>query len=293
LGKDPWFGGGLIALALGLAANSLLGPFAAEVIDYRFSETLINQTIGLDAASLIVVAPLAAVAGVLALRRHRAAPLLALGPTLYALYMFVQYISSPEYVAYPGNNERFFPLHLALFVLPGALFFMAWARIDASLLPSLSPSATRFWAAALLLLATAFVLGVHLATLIDAVQGDLESRDEYLAGPANFWDVKLLDLGVAVPLEIAVGVGLLRGARWATVGLYAAIGWFALVGVAVAAMGVSMYVNDDPNASGASVVMFSVMALILSALGVRLYVPALASRRREHREGRATAGISP
>lgn len=276
---NRWLGAGLIALGGGLAVNSLLGPFATEVIEYHFSETLINQTIGLDAVSLLVVAPLAGAAGVLALRGHRAGALLALGPTLYALYMFVQYISSPEYVAYPGNNERFFLLHLALFILPGALFLAAWTNTDPAALPPLSPAAKKFWAAVLLLLATAFVVAVHLPTLIDAVQGDLEARDEYLASPNNFWDVKLLDLGVAVPLEIAVGVGLLRGSAWATIGLYGAIGWFALVGIAVAAMGITMYVNDDPNASGASVVMFSVMAAVFAALAARLYWPALVPER--------------
>ncbi len=124
------------------------------------------------------------------------------------------------------------------------------------------------------------MLAVHLPTLIDAAQGDLEARDEYLASPNNFWDVKLLDLGVAVALEIAIGIGLLRGASWAKPGLYAAIGWFALVGIAVAAMGFTMYVNDDPTSSGAQVVMFSTMAVVFVSLAVRLCWPSLATGMR-------------
>jgi hypothetical protein len=281
---DRWLGWGLIALGAALALNSLLGPFATEQIRYHFSETLINQTIGLDAVSLIVVAPLSLASGIVVLRGKPLGALLAFGPALYALYMFLQYISSPEYTAYPGNNERFFLLHLALFVLPGALFVLAWVRVDVDALPRLSARETKFWAGVLLLLATAFVLAVHLPTLVDATQGDLEARSEYLASPNNFWDVKLLDLGVAVPLEIAVGIGLLAGAPWAMKGLYAAIGWFALVGVAVAAMGVTMYINDDPEASGASIVMFGVMAAVFSVLAVRLYWPLFVKPGQPSRE---------
>jgi hypothetical protein len=286
---DRWLALGLIALAVGLAMNSLLGPLAAERIRYHFSETLLNQTIGLDAVSLIVIAPLCLASATLVLRGHPAGAVLAFGPALYALYMFVQYISSPEYTAYPGNNERFFLLHLALFVLPGVVFALAWLRVDVDALPVPSSRETKFWAGVLLLLATAFVLAVHLPTLIDATQGDLEARSEYVENPNSFWDIKLLDLGLAVPLAIAVGLGLLAGASWAAKGLYAAIGWFALVGVSVAAMGITMYVNDDPHASGASVVMFGVMAVVFTLLAVRLYWP-LFVRARIRRETTSTVG---
>jgi hypothetical protein len=60
----------LVALAFGLAAVALLGPFGSGVIDYRVTETLRNQTIALDAVSLFFVAPLALLAAVLVVR-HR------------------------------------------------------------------------------------------------------------------------------------------------------------------------------------------------------------------------------
>ncbi len=80
-------GAGSIALGSGLAANSILGPMAAEVIRYRFSEVLVSQTIGLDAAALAAVAPLAVVGGVLCWRNHAAGPPLVLGPAAFALHV--------------------------------------------------------------------------------------------------------------------------------------------------------------------------------------------------------------
>ena len=108
---------GLVAIAAGLAAVALLGPLAFGVVDYRVTETLRNQTIGLDAVSLFVVAPLGLLAALLVLRRRIAGPALALGSGAYTSYMFVQYILGPEYERLPGNNERLFPLYLALFAL--------------------------------------------------------------------------------------------------------------------------------------------------------------------------------
>jgi hypothetical protein len=45
----------LAALAVGLAVNSILGPLGLGVVTYPFSATLVNQTVGLEAVSLLVV----------------------------------------------------------------------------------------------------------------------------------------------------------------------------------------------------------------------------------------------
>src|SRR5918995_5006151 len=108
-----WLGIALFMLAVGLIANSLLGPMVADAIDYPWSESMRNQAIGLEGVSMFVVAPLCIVAGVLAIRGRRAAPLVAFGPAAYTAYMFLQYVIGPEYHSYPAV----LPLHLALFIL--------------------------------------------------------------------------------------------------------------------------------------------------------------------------------
>ena len=65
----------LVLLAAGLVATSTLGPAIGDWIRYPVTTTLLNQTIGLDVVSLVVVAPVCAAIGILALRGHRAAPL--------------------------------------------------------------------------------------------------------------------------------------------------------------------------------------------------------------------------
>src|SRR5215210_4504602 len=82
---------GLVGIAGALAAVSLLGPLATDVVDYRVSETLRNQLIGLDAVSLFLVAPVALAAAVLVLRGHVAGLPLALASGAYSAYMALQY----------------------------------------------------------------------------------------------------------------------------------------------------------------------------------------------------------
>ncbi|MGH3368405.1 MAG: hypothetical protein ACRDPR_00220, partial [Nocardioidaceae bacterium] len=129
-----WLGFSLLALALAIAVNSLLGPLFTHVIDYPLTETLLNQTKGLEAFSLAIITPWCLAAGVLALRGHRGAPVLALAPALYAVYMFVQYLIGPNYEYYPAV----FPLHLAIFVLACGVALAAWSRVEPTHLPPAS-----------------------------------------------------------------------------------------------------------------------------------------------------------
>jgi len=58
----------LIALAVGLIVNSVAGSLLIDAIDYPVSDSMRNQTIGLDAAALFLFAPACLVTAVLAWR---------------------------------------------------------------------------------------------------------------------------------------------------------------------------------------------------------------------------------
>ena len=128
--RNPWLAAGLTTLGVGLAALSLLGPLVLGVVRYHVTETLRNQTIGLDAVSLLIVAPLSLFAALLVLRRHLAGAALALGVAAYTTYVLVQYILGPEYERLPGNNEVLFPLYLVMFALGWLVGLAAWNAFD-------------------------------------------------------------------------------------------------------------------------------------------------------------------
>ena len=51
------------------------------------------------------------------------------------------------------------------------------------------------------------------------------------------------------------------------------IGWFALVPAAVAAMAITMQLNDDPNATGGATALFVAAAMVFTVGAVVLYLP--------------------
>ncbi len=252
---------GLLMLAVALAVNSVFGPLLVDAIDYPVSETMRNQTIGLDAANLLVVAPLSALVGWLALRGNRWAPLLALGPTTYSAYMFVQYIAGPDHTSY----LRALPLQLAAFVLGWTLAVLAWhsrPRLDRSLIDN------RLHAVVAGLFA-AFVVLRYLAGLAGTITEE-PLPAELQTDLAMYWLIFLMDLGVFVPVAVAIAIGLWRGSAWAMPALTGLVGWYLLVTLAVGAMSITMVVNGDRYAGNGLVVLFAAVTVAVLAYAIVL-----------------------
>ncbi len=262
----------LLVLAAGLAANSLLGPVALDVIRYRWSETIDNQGIGLDAVALFAVVPLCLVAAALVHRGRTSGWALALGPAGFALYMLPQYVIGPQYITTPGNNERFFALHYALFMVAGGVFLLTWNGLRASELPALTPARRRGAAVFLFAFPVFLVFGLYLKSFSDTLS-DAPTRAEYLENPTPFWVISFLDLAIAAPAAAVSGWALLKGLTWAPKALYAMVGWFALVPPSVAAMGIVMVVRDDPNQSMGQAVSFVIFAVVFASFAWWLYRP--------------------
>lgn len=250
----------MVSLGLGLALNTILGPLFIGVFSYPFTQTVYYETLGLEAVSLLLIAPLAVAAGILALRGHHAGAVLALGPAGYSVYMLLQYVVGPQYATYQPSVA----FHLTLFVLGALLLLRAWTTVDAGSLPAVS----RGWAAITFLLA-AFVL----SRWLPAFAGMINLESVPAAGPdlTMFWSIFLLDMGVIVPATIATGVALLVGERWAVKALFGIIGWFALVPPSVAAMSIVKLVSADPLASATDTIVFVIVTLIFWSLFAWLF----------------------
>ena len=267
---------GLFALAAGLAVVSVLGPLVTGVIDYHVGESLRNQTIGLDAVSLMLVAPLSILAALLVLRGHVAGAALGLGVGAYTAYMMIQYILGPEYERLPGNNELLFPLYLTLFSLGWGIALAGWRAFEIEKVPR-SQRRDRLIGSVVLPLLAVLAFFRYVPALADWMSGSPEDKG-YLAGPTFAWAIAMLDLGVFLPATVAACVGLVRGFAWAPKALYLVVGWFGLVGPAVAAMAITMYINDDPNASGGATVFMTALGLVFAVLALYLYRPLLRPR---------------
>ena len=261
----------LIALSAGLVANSLLGPVATGVIEYAIPAggVIESQLIALDIFSLAVVAPLSLALAILARRGHRMAPVMALGPGLYAAYMFAQYILGPEPLELPGNSAAFFPLHLAVFVTGGLVAVLAWRAIPLRALAPLGRR-ERLVGGVLIPLVALLTFARYIPGIVDAA-GETPGAADYLEAPTFYWTIALLDLGVALPAVIASAIGLRRGQAWARKLAYAVAGWLALVGPAVGAMAITMYANRTPDSSAAQAMAMTALGLLFAVLAVSVY----------------------
>lgn len=276
MGRNRWVAVGALALGVGLAVNSLLGPFVADVIEYPLSETLINQTIGLDAYSLLVVAPLAAVAGLLALRDHAAAPVVVVGLAGYAAYMLLQYIVGPAWGEIPGVLG----LQLALLVIAGWVGLGGWSALRGQALPEREDRRAAF----VLLGFAAFVILRYVPTLAGSATGE-PIPEESRADPTMYWLIVMLDLAAVVPATIASAIGLLRGASWARAAALAMAAWFAVTTPSVAVMAVTMLVRDDEFASVGVTVLLVAAAAVYVAFAAWLFRPLFRPPRSGLRPG--------
>lgn len=205
-------------------------------------------------------------------RRHPSAPVLAIAPGLFVAYMLPQYIVGPDYLHIRGNNQRFFLLHLTLFVLGVAVTVIGWTTIDDDQLPDVSDRVAYLASRVLFVGALFLVVGLHLPGVIDALS-PAPTNIAYQDSPAAFYLVTLMDLGLIVPASIVVGAGLSRRKPWAEKLMYPLIGWLALDAVAVSAMAIVMEVNNDPTRSMALAIGFCILTIVLVSLTVHLWRP--------------------
>lgn len=266
----------LVALASGMAAASLMGPVGFGFMQYRTSETTVNQLVGSDAAALFVVVPATVLAAVLVFRGQPAGPLLGSGIGVYAIYSYAQVVIGQEYLRLPGNVEYWFPLLLAVFILAEAAVVLSLAAVPKDL-PAPSPAVRKTAGASLVVVAVFLVFGLHLRPLVTAWT-DPAALTEYSSSPTPFWMVKLMDLGIVVPAAIASGVGLLLGAKWALRVMYPLLTGYAFLAASVASMAVVMYAKEDPDASLTLLAAFLLVALLFAGLALMIYRPFFRGR---------------
>jgi hypothetical protein len=283
-------GFGSIALGLGIIASALLGPLVFGVIEFRVSEGAEGQLIGGDVVSLGVAGPLAIIAGALWLRWLRIAPLLAIGPALYSVYMYFQLIIGPDYVRYDGNSEDFFPLFIALVAGGWMVAVAGWTSVKSGALPE-PPAALRRAAAGLMVFLSLVFALTWAVTIADVLNGGAPV-EEYEKDPTLYWLVRTMDLGFVVPAGLVAGAGLLMRRAWAVKLAYAFLGVQTLLAGAVAGMAVNMQLTDDPAAEPVLMAVTLVASLALAAVYALMLRNIVVGRRPFSDSGRP-GGATP
>jgi hypothetical protein len=269
---DRRLAGLLVAQGALVVTSSVLGPLVLDVLHYRTSASGLDQIRGSDLAALAVVAPLCVWVGKLARDGHPAAPVLALAPAGFGVYIWTQLLFGSEWGRLPGNVEWFSPLLIGVVGVGIAVAVRATRALRAR--PPLPWSRKQERATGVLLLVVAgfVVVGIHLSELVDALR-DHPVGVGLLTTPNAFWVVKAMDLGLIAPASLLIGIGLLRRRSWARAPAAAVLGGYALLGWSVAAMGWSMVRGGAVDASLGISIGATAVAAAVTGYAVALYRP--------------------
>jgi hypothetical protein len=255
-----------------VATTALLGPLLLDVLHYRTSASGLDQIRGTDLTAIVLVSPLCAWVGKLARDGHPAAPVLALAPAGYGVYVWTQLLVGSEWGRLPGNVEWFSPLLLGVVGLGVGIVVRAMRGLRPQVPLPWSRRLERATGGLLLAVAGFVVLGIHLSSLVDAL-ASAPVGVGVVETPNAFWVVKAMDLGVIAPASVLIGTGLLKGRSWARTPAAAVLGGYALLGWSVAAMAWSMVSGGAVDASVALAVGASAVATAVTGYAVTLYRP--------------------
>jgi hypothetical protein len=279
----------LVALGALVTATAVLGPLVLDVLHYRTSGSGLDQIRGTDLTALLLVVPLCGCVARQAWRGHPAAPVLALAPAVFTVYIWIQLAFGSEFGRLPGNVEWFSPLLLGTVGLGIAVAARATRLLRSQ--PPLPWSRRLERATGVLLLAVVgfVVVGIHLTSLVDALS-DHPVGDGVLTTPNAFWVIKAMDLLVVAPASLLLGVGLLRGRSWARTPAASVLGGYGLLGWSVAAMGWSMVLGGAVDASPGQAVGATALAVAVTGYAVVLYRPLFARTTSAPAPGRTLDG---
>lgn len=260
-----------LALGTGVFVAALLGPLMLDVIRFRMTDAMVNQYVGGEIISVVIVTPMLIASGMLWRRGDRLAPALAFGPSLYTVYTFVTAIFGQEYARYSGNVENAFPLYAALVAGGAALSGISAAQLILSrtVMPS---DRLRTVTSAVFLTVAGFFALAWIAQITQVYRGD--PPVDYADGPTLFWLIRLLDLGFLLPAFAVTGFGLLHRHPLAEKAAYGMATFATCMSGAIAAMAIAMWLADDPAASPVMVVFLVpvTLALALAIVTAKLLV---------------------
>ncbi|MFK5689361.1 hypothetical protein ACI3EY_06810 [Ornithinimicrobium sp. LYQ92] len=277
---------GLVAVGVGSAVLALAGPLVGGLLRYHVSAGATSQVLGGDVAGLLLLAPVAIVAGVLVLRGRLLGAALGMGPAAYGLYTWFQLATTGDPGRYPGTASSVFPLLEALFVLAAWVLVRCWQELSrARPLPPASVVGDRMTGVFLLVVASFLILGLHLPGLLAVAQGS--PTPELTADPGVFWVVKLMDLLLVVPLLLVAGTSLVRHPGRDGLLRYAVTGWSTMLGAAVAGMGVVMTAQGHPGGSVPMAATFIAFAGVAGVVTVQALRPLRDVRLAPEVPGRA------
>lgn len=252
-----------ISAAVVLIYLSIAGPMYQGKIEYKTHPTVYNQLIAQDAVNMYFMAPLLLIAAWGLLNRKRYARYFLISTPLFMIYYALSYGIGWEWMApdYSGNSYLWFFYYLWVLIASVLILFYALHIFPAKMRPNFKKNGLRIYSVALALFMGMFAL-MWMKEVFELFQTG--STRGYEIAPAAFWLVRMFDLGFSVPLGF-ISIYLLWTRPETTFAAQMLLyGFFVTMSVVVNAMGLVMYLNNDPTYDPNGTVIF----LILMALSI-------------------------
>lgn len=226
---------------------------------YYDTASMADQARANDMITLFVGMPILAISSWLAFHGSLRGHLLLTGTVGFFLYT---YMSMTMLTAF----NALFLVYVAIFGLCFYAFVLCMVSFDMKALPEYFPARLpRGWIAAVLFVMAAFLtllwLGVTLGPLVQNQIAALDNTTTFV--------IQAMDLVFIVPLAVLAGILLLRHSAWGYLLASVFVMKVAVLGLAVAAMGINQTLAGSANGLG-MVVAFLVITVLNTAAAVVL-----------------------
>ncbi len=101
-----------------------------------------------------------------------------------------------------------------------------------------------------------------ISELVEVITTGDTSTGSYQNTPTVWWVIRYFDLGITIPLGYLALYLLIAKPKQAYPLILLFFGFFITLGTAVNAMGWVMYLNADPELQPASLIIFSILAIL-------------------------------
>jgi hypothetical protein len=254
----------LISIATGITLIYLAieGPLFLGHIKYKAADIINNQLKGQDIVNIFLLSPILIGGGAALFFRKRISKYLLIITPLYLIYFVLSYTIGWEWssLKYYGNSELY--TYYFLFILISSLILLLYSL---SIFPKDVESTFKRRGLIVYSVLFSLFLLVFASMWIKEVQEVMATGTTrgYDIAPTAFWLIRIFDLGFTIPLGFLSVYLLWERPKSSYPIQFLFYGFFLTMIIAVNAMGIIMFLNNDPTFLMRDQIVFLILALIV------------------------------
>ena len=238
------------------------GPLFLHHIRYKTADVINNQLVAQDIVNMFLLSPILIAGGIALYLKKRISPYLLSMTPLFLIYYVLSYTIGWEWSSpvYQGNSQLYF-FHF-LFILIASVIILLYSL---SMFPDKVETTFKKKGLVVYSVLLTFFMLIFASMWIKEVREVMSTGTTraYDIAPTAFWLVRTFDLGFTIPLGL-ISVYLLWARPDTTFPVqFLFYGFFFTMIIAVNAMGIMMFLKNDPTFLMRDLIVFLILALII------------------------------